>query len=95
MQAGETVIPMSRAARLVKTRQNESIDRHFHTIQDLCNFVSAEIRASRMKFVKIAEKSGVCPATVSNLAHGETQMPRAATLLQILRALGYEIVVRG
>lgn len=68
---------------------------NFRNVDELCAFVAGEIRASKKKYVRIAEKAEVCPSTVSNLAHGITHYPRAATLLQILRALGYEVFVRG
>lgn len=84
-----------------KTRQRAFVipDRSgefkFHNIEDLCRFVGGEIRASKMKYVDLAAKSHVCPQTVSRLASGDTHFPRAGTILQILRALGFELIVRG
>lgn len=48
-----------------------------------------------MKYSKLADKAGICPQTVSNIVHGVTRSPRAATVLQLLKALGFEVFVRG
>lgn len=70
-------------------------DRHFNDVAELTRFLADEIRASRMRYSKLASISNVHATTISKLAHGQVQFPRAATLLQILRALGFEIIVRG
>lgn len=68
---------------------------NFNTTEELAAFVGKEIRGSRIKYTKLAEKSGLCPHTISRLAHGETTYPRAHTLLMVLKALGFEFFVRG
>ena len=75
--------------RLAKT------ERSFDDIGALCAFVSDEIHASGMTYSKIARDADVRSGTVSRLAHGSTKFPRAATVLQILRALGWTVSVRG
>lgn len=67
----------------------------FRSTEELGEFVGKEIRASKMKYQKLAEKSGLCANTISRLAHGETTYPRAHTLLMVLKALGFEFFVRG
>jgi len=66
----------------------------FADIGELCAFVQHEIIASKMKFIRIAEKAGCCPATVGKMAAGETHEPRASTALKILGVLGFELVAR-
>jgi transcriptional regulator with XRE-family HTH domain len=48
-----------------------------------------------MKYSKLASESNVCAQTISNIACGQTKSPRAATVLSILKALGFEVFVRG
>lgn len=67
----------------------------FDEINQLCDFCMREINATKQKYSKLAEKAGVCPTTISNLAKGNTNFPRASTVLQVLRALGFEVIVRG
>lgn len=66
----------------------------FADVHELAAFVAGEIRASKLKYARIAERAGVCASTVSKLAYGETHSPRANTVLQILLVLGFEIVAR-
>lgn len=85
------------SARRFKARQEKAGIREysFMTAEELCDFVAAEIRSSKIKYGKLADKSGVWPQTVSNIASGITKSPRASTLLNILKALGFEVFVRG
>lgn len=74
-----------------------SADEHeysFKDITELCAFIQHEIQSSKKKYKDIAEKAGCCAQTVSNMASGTTHYPRAATVFEILRALGFEVVVR-
>lgn len=66
----------------------------FKDISELCAFLQHEIQSSKRKYKAIAEKAGCCAQTVSNMAHGQTHYPRAATVFDILRVLGFEVVVR-
>lgn len=75
--------------------ENTASDWHFEDTAALCDFCSKEIRASKIKYSKLAEKAGVCVSTISKMARGETNFPRANTILEILRALGFQVVVRG
>jgi hypothetical protein len=101
MQTGNAVIisEIKSPVRLVHSRPvaepDQWSDRHFNDVSAVCSFVGTEIRLSKMKYSKIAEMANCAPSTVSNLAHGETNFPRFGTVLQILRALGFEVVVRG
>lgn len=70
-------------------------DKHFNDIGELCRFLSSEIRASKMKYSKLGEMANCHPTTVAHLARNETASPRASTVLQVLRALGFEVIVRG
>lgn len=70
-------------------------DQHFNDIGELCRFLSAEIFASKMKFSKIGQLANCHPTTVAHLARNETASPRASTVFQVLRALGFEVIVRG
>jgi len=94
------VVPIASAPAFNKTfKKQTSIatddgEINFANVYELTNFVAAEIRASKMKFVKLAEKAGCCASTVSNLAHGVTRDPRTGTMLNILRVLGFKVIVR-
>lgn len=90
-----TPVQSASAMRRYKIEETGPQDWHFNDIEDLCAFCAKEIVASKMKYTKLAEAAGVCPSTIRNLAIAETRFPRAATVLQVLRALGFEVVVRG
>lgn len=79
-----------------KTRWQDSdgTEYSFADIGELAAFVGYEIRASKLKYMRIAELANVCPQTVSKLAYGTTVYPRANTVLQILSVLGFDIVAR-
>lgn len=66
----------------------------FQDIRELCAFLQSEIQRSKRTYKYIAEKAGCCAQTVSNMASGSTNYPRAATVFEILRVLGFQIVVR-
>jgi predicted XRE-type DNA-binding protein len=67
----------------------------FANINELCAFVAKEIAFSKMKYSKFAKKADICHGTVSRMANGTTQHPRAETVFAMLRVLGYEVVVRS
>lgn len=67
----------------------------FESINDLCAFVAREINFTKKKYSTFAKDIGMCHGTVSNMAKGVTQHPRAETVFQMLKALGYEVVVRS
>lgn len=67
----------------------------FENIHDLCLFVAREINMSKKKYGRFATEIGMCHGTVSRMAQGITQHPRAETVFAMLSALGYEVVVRG
>jgi transcriptional regulator with XRE-family HTH domain len=90
------VVEFESARRFKAAREKIGIQEYsFRDAYELCEFVAKEIRASKTKYTKLADKSGVCAATVSNIASGTTKSPRAQTVLSILKALGYEVFVRG
>lgn len=66
----------------------------FKDIHELMAFCAHEIHASGRKYNDIAIGAKCCTSTVSKLAHGETRFPRASTILEVLRTLGFQIVVR-
>jgi hypothetical protein len=82
-----------------RRRSAREIDGHieftFNDIHELCAFVAREISMTKLKYTKFAEKTGCCTSTVSRMANGYTQHPRAETVFQMLRTLGYEVVVRS
>jgi hypothetical protein len=90
------VVPIASATafKKAKTVHTDDGEVNFANVYELTKFVAAEIRASKMKFTKLADKAGCCPATVSNLAHGVTRDPRTGTMLNILRVLGFRVIVR-
>lgn len=55
---------------------------------DLCR---REIRRSKLKYMEIASRSGVCVQSVSNIASGDTKFPRMSTVVRILMVLGWSI----
>ncbi|MGO8241279.1 helix-turn-helix domain-containing protein [Rhizobium ruizarguesonis] len=90
------VIEFESVKRFRKAQEKSGIQEYsFKDEYELCAFVASEIQASKTKYSKIAEKAGVWPATVSNIANGITQAPRIGTVLKLLRALGFEVFVRG
>lgn len=90
------VVEFSSVQRFKAAQAKAGIQEYsFRDTYELCDFVAKEIRASKMKYTKMADKCGICAATVSNIASGTTRSPRAHTLMTILKALGYEIFVRG
>jgi transcriptional regulator with XRE-family HTH domain len=90
------VVSFESARRFKAAQERAGIQEYsFRDEYELCAFVAGEIRSSKIKYTKLADKSGVCASTISNLAHDITKSPRAATLLKILKALGFEIFVRG
>lgn len=66
----------------------------FKDISELLAFIQHEVHASGRKYNDIALHAKCCASTVSKLAAGETRFPRAQTVLEILRTLGFQIVVR-
>lgn len=90
------VVEFESARRFKAAREKVGIQEYsFRDAYELCEFVAHEIRASKSKYSKLADKCGVCPATISNIASGVTRSPRASTVLSILKALGFEVFVRG
>ena len=73
---------------------NDQDEYSFKDIRELCAFLQHEIQRSKRKYKYIADKAGCCPQTVSNMASGTTHYPRAATVFEILRVLGFQVVVR-
>lgn len=88
------VVPLSTARKKAMAVRMDDGEMNFANVYELTKFVSGEIRASKMKFSKIADKAGCCSATVSNLAHGVTHDPRTSTIFKILGVLGYRVTVR-
>ena len=66
----------------------------FATTAELIGFVSAQIRESGRTYKDIASKSDCCLSTVSRMAAGDTRFPRLNTVMEILRTLGFALVVR-
>lgn len=54
-------------------------------------FIASEIRRSHLSYKDLAERSGVCFATISNIACGDTKLPRLSTVVKIALALGWSI----
>jgi transcriptional regulator with XRE-family HTH domain len=89
----QQVIQLSSARKKTPVR-HESADISFANVYELTKFVAGEIRGSKMKFSKIADKAGCCASTVSNIAHGVTHDPRVGTVIKILGVLGYRVTAR-
>lgn len=94
MEMGATILPHA-----TRRKSASVVDGHiefsFNTIEELCAFVAREIQLTKLKYRKFAEKTGCCYSTVSRMANGHTQHPRAETVFQMLKTLGYDVVVRG
>jgi DNA-binding phage protein len=60
-------------------------------VEDAIALCVTEIRASGMRWPEIADRAGLCRATVSNIAYGDVKSPRMNTVLRILKVLGYRI----
>ncbi|NEI52695.1 helix-turn-helix domain-containing protein [Rhizobium leguminosarum] len=90
------VVQFESAKRFKRAQEKAGIQEYsFRDAYELCAFVASEIQASRMNYSKLAEKAGIWPQTVSNIANGITRSPRVSTVLPILKALGFEVFVRG
>lgn len=83
------------AMRRYRVEDTGPQDWAFDSVDQLCEFCAKELLASKKKYSKLAEDAGVCSSTIRNLAVSNTRFPRAATVLQVLRALGFEVIVRG
>lgn len=88
------VVTLSSARKKATPVRHETADISFASVYELTKFVAGEIRGSKMKFGKIADKAGCCTATVSNIAHGVTRDPRVGTIIKILGVLGYRVTAR-
>jgi hypothetical protein len=90
------VVELDRARRFKLARERAGIREYsFKNTYELVEFVASEIRASKIKYSKLAKKADCHPHTISNIACRVTVAPRVSTVLNILKALGYEIFVRG
>ncbi len=90
------VVEFDQARRFKLAREKAGISEYnFRNTYELVEFVASEIRASKIKYTKLAKRADCHPHTVSKIAHRETMVPRVSTVLNILKALGYEIFVRG
>lgn len=90
------VVQLDQARRFKVAREKAGIKEYnFRNTYELVEFVASEIRGSKMKYTKLAKKADCHPHTVSNIASRVTMAPRVSTVLNILKALGYEIFVRG
>lgn len=90
------VVSLESVKRFKSARAKVGIQEYsFRTTYELVEFVADEIRASKMKYTKLAKKAGICPQTVSNIASRVTKAPRVSTVLPILKALDFDIFVRG
>jgi len=49
------------------------------------------IRRSHWTYLQIGERAGLCQQTVANIAYGDTKVPRMATVVRILTALGWQV----
>lgn len=78
---------VARVLRLPVTGETVELDDGPATIA-LCQ---RAIRSTSMKYGVIADKAGVCPATVTHLAYGDTKVPRMTTVVRILMALGWRV----
>lgn len=92
-------LPHAVLPRATRRREARVVDGHieftFNDIAELCAFVAREIEITKKKYSVLANKAGVCSSTVSRMANGTTQHPRAETVFQILKTLGYDVVVRN
>ena len=66
----------------------------FGSVEELIKFTASQVLDCTMTYKKIAEAAGCSTSTVSNLAKGETRFPRAATVFEILRVIGFSVVIR-
>jgi hypothetical protein len=86
---------MRNVAQISQKRRGASPGEYtFRDMHELCAFLAHEIAESRYKYNAIASRAGCCASTVSNMAHGQTQFPRASTVFSILQVLGFEVVIR-
>ena len=58
-------------------------------MEEVRSIIHADSRMQR----QIAEKVGVSPTTIGNIAHGKTRWPRSTTLFPLLETLGYRIAI--
>lgn len=83
------------ASKAYQRRWRTSEDQFtFGNTEELIGFVQTEIYNSDMTYKAIAAKAGCCVSTVSKMGAGSTRFPRLNTVFEILRVLGYSVVVR-
>jgi DNA-binding phage protein len=90
------VVQFEQARRFKVAREKAGIEEYnFKNVYEFVEFVASEIRKARIPYVKLAKKAKCHPRTIAKIADRETMAPRITTCLPILKALGFEIFVRG
>ena len=59
-------------------------------MEEVRSIIHADSRMQR----HIANKVGVAPSTIGNIATGKTRWPRATTLFPLLDTLGYRVSIQ-
>lgn len=63
--------------------------------EDVANLVDNAMSLEGYTANRLADEAGVCQQTVSRLIERTTKFPRLDTVIKILAALNYEIIVSG
>jgi len=63
-------------------------------VEDVVRLIRDEI-SYRHEIAEVAADAGVCYQTVANLANGKTKSPHFRTAICILKAMGYNVQLKG
>jgi transcriptional regulator with XRE-family HTH domain len=71
----------------------ERYKQSFTTAEKLIEEVRKEIFEDQSTYKNIAQRTGVSPSTIGNLASGKTRWPRPTTLFPLLDSLNLEMKI--
>jgi len=59
-----------------------------------CKLVQEELLRAKRTYKDVAQSAALAHSTVSNIASGNTRLPRIETIIRILSALGWRIIAQ-
>lgn len=88
---------MTKVIALRKTKASNILDDIEIEEKDFRKIIVIGLRnkiSSGMRMYEIAEKTGLCHTTISNLLCEKTKFPRFETIRILMKFLGYKLVAR-
>jgi transcriptional regulator with XRE-family HTH domain len=80
---------MSAAAKILRLRPSQPIK--LDEGPESVAWIASEIRLSNVSYKDLSQRCGVCTQAISNIASGDTKLPRWSTIVKIALALGWSI----